>query len=468
MSKEGRRLGALNLALLLIFLMAAPVQAAPLASAGSSSGESYRIFVGDERFWSDETASGNGWSYADGTLTLNGYQGEDICASGDLTILSSGNVSIKCPDDYSGSGLNVDGTLLVVVKDGTFDVCGGSTANGYTGNAVRAAVFGCRFCEGTYGRFVAGSTNRSGAQAKDAILTGRLLFIADNVQEINYFIAGGSAPYSFGSIGGCGINAIDVTVNASGTISGGNGYSPGPAVYYSSSCNFGLANISLQSGHSSRTSSEIAIMSDSSAEGWSKDINTTAEKSSSRIEITINKYKVTLYGEGGTRGSATFTSLQEYYPASYDLSEYTFTRDGYIQTGWRNASGDLVPLDKKITPVKNTWFDAVWEKSEQQFSTDYCVVKTDRKEKAVTVTQTADWYDAIQNNDPEIFVAALYEREGRMIGLSSGAFSASGESSVRIPYSGSDLPLVKVYAIDMNDRPAGANVTMDLKYMQPD
>lgn len=86
------------------------------------------------------------------------------------------------------------------------------------------------------------------------------------------------------------------------------------------------------------------------------------------LQIRVNSYILTLFGEGGTlRGSnATYTSLQAYYPTWYDLEDYLFTRSGYTQVAWANASGDLTPLKQSYRPVRNTWFKAAWERSEAQ------------------------------------------------------------------------------------------------------
>ena len=41
----------------------------------------------------------------------------------------------------------------------------------------------------------------------------------------------------------------------------------------------------------------------------------------SAYSITVNWYRLTLMGNGGWYGGATFTDLIDYYPSYYDLSE---------------------------------------------------------------------------------------------------------------------------------------------------
>ena len=60
------------------------------------------------------SSSGSGWSYANNTLTLNGYNGTSIQAQGDLTIQVRGQNTIKADTLTSGTnGIEVDGTLTI-------------------------------------------------------------------------------------------------------------------------------------------------------------------------------------------------------------------------------------------------------------------------------------------------------------------------------------------------------------------
>lgn len=80
----------------------------------------------------------------------------------------------------------------------------------------------------------------------------------------------------------------------------------------------------------------------------------------SAYSITVNWYRLTLMGNGGWYGGATFTDLIDYYPSYYDLSEYVFSRFGHTQVAWTDASGDLVPLNDFFMPHGNTFLSATW------------------------------------------------------------------------------------------------------------
>ena len=60
------------------------------------------------------SSSGSGWSYANNTLTLNGYNGSSIKAEGDLTIQVRGQNTIKADTlTPETKGIEVDGTLTI-------------------------------------------------------------------------------------------------------------------------------------------------------------------------------------------------------------------------------------------------------------------------------------------------------------------------------------------------------------------
>ena len=61
-----------------------------------------------------KSESGSGWSYSNNTLTLNGYNGGTIVATGDLTIQLRGVNAIKTETLVSGSkAISVNGSLVI-------------------------------------------------------------------------------------------------------------------------------------------------------------------------------------------------------------------------------------------------------------------------------------------------------------------------------------------------------------------
>ncbi len=100
----------------------------------ATDGAAYSITVDGTTFNSDESKSGNGWSYADGTLTLDNYSGSSIFSAGDLTLIAKNSVAIKgtSSDVYStdSCGLVVTGTLIL-------DVSGDMIIVGANNNGVR-------------------------------------------------------------------------------------------------------------------------------------------------------------------------------------------------------------------------------------------------------------------------------------------------------------------------------------------
>ena len=71
MKTQLKKLFSMNLALLMLVMLAVPAQAA---------GDSYRISVGNTVFWSNEDRSGPGWTYTaeDHSLELTDYSGGEI------------------------------------------------------------------------------------------------------------------------------------------------------------------------------------------------------------------------------------------------------------------------------------------------------------------------------------------------------------------------------------------------------
>ncbi len=90
---------------LAIFITAFPV----LAFAAETEDSVYSITVGGETFQSDASKSGSGWSYSDGVLTLNNYNGSTVKSSGDLTVHTLNSVLISgiASDNYNSSSCGI-------------------------------------------------------------------------------------------------------------------------------------------------------------------------------------------------------------------------------------------------------------------------------------------------------------------------------------------------------------------------
>lgn len=93
----------------------------------------YAITVGTETFTSDVDAVGEGWSYSEttNTLTLDGYDGSGISASGDLTVYVKNDVKITgASSDVYGRelcGIVVNGKLTLSC-DGKAVINGGESS----------------------------------------------------------------------------------------------------------------------------------------------------------------------------------------------------------------------------------------------------------------------------------------------------------------------------------------------------
>ena len=326
------------------------------------AGTGYSISVGNTYFTSDENRSGSGWSYeAEGhALYLNGYQGSSIRASGDLVIYSSGTNRVTGSNGtyYGSNGISVSGGDLDILiwQNSSLTVTAGSGST-LGGDAVSVSD-GALWC-GCLGSasFTAGNTTGSNNLGGDA-LYGRY---GATLYGSGITARGGN---SYQGAGGCAVISSHANISADCTLTGGSGNYGGPAVYFGSTGYFDLVNADLTGG----SGLDNAAIQYSSGGSLTFHPHTTLYGSIYSLQIRVNRYILTLFGEGGTlNGSnATFTSLQAYYPAQYELEEYMFTRSGFTQVAWTNASGDLVPLKQSYMPTQNTWMEAKWERSAAQ------------------------------------------------------------------------------------------------------
>lgn len=393
-----KQLIALNLALLLVVLAATPALAAgpdgdvipyvpeaagaevvlpdPPAPDWAEEGDlnlqdasdtPYLISVDGTSFWSDQDTSGDRWSYEaeDHTLTLNGYYGGTINASGDLTVYTQNTVSITGTSggNYGGGGILVDGSLMLIVLSGSLHInAGDGRVRG--GDAIYAAQFSYGNLVGTDAYFYGGDATST--YASDSPLGGTginaafvLLYGSGRV----YIYGGDSSTYSYSdSMSGFGIYADTVYIESDCTIHGGYGVYSSPGIYFLSYCEFEVVNASIYC-HDYRGS---AVYTPNEGTYWYYNKHTTVSGPGTSITITPNRYRLRLYGgssDAALPGGATWTSLEAYYPTGYDLSDYLFQRPGYAQLAWTGSgysTSDPLPLNAYFTPATNCSLNAYW------------------------------------------------------------------------------------------------------------
>ncbi len=142
MIRTRTRLIALNLVLLLLL-------PAIFVARAQAADDSFWITVDGVRFQSNTDKSGSGWTYnADGqSLSLNGYNGGEIRASGDLVIYCLGASTVTGEDssNYGGNGITGSHSISIYLYT-TFNVTAGSgTARG--GSAIvadRVSILGSK------------------------------------------------------------------------------------------------------------------------------------------------------------------------------------------------------------------------------------------------------------------------------------------------------------------------------------
>ena len=325
----------------------------------ASRNTGYYISVDDTSFSSLYNAKGNGWEYQadDNMLFLNGYSGSGIRASGDLVIYAEGinEISGSTSTYYGSDGIISSGNLDVIIVDGTTSVSGG---NGFYrgGDGIYSDNYAFVYTFAGASLIVEGGDTAQTSTAGGNAIYGEIAHISGEgfVRAIG---GDGTSLYSNGCAGGCALIGNEVYVESSCELIGGEGYYAGPGIYFGSYCETGVVNATISCGNGQYN--KYAIQNSDELD-WYYNNHTILSGNSSSIKISIRQYTLRLFGCGGTRGIATFESLKAYYPTSYDLSEYSFQRLGYTQLGWRNASGDLAPLNTLYTPEKDTDLYAEW------------------------------------------------------------------------------------------------------------
>ena len=327
----GKKLIALNLAIGLILALLFGIPSAGAAYETPAAAEDmadapYLITVGGTRFYNTVDSSGSGWGYSakDRILTLNGYYGSGIRASGDLTIYTRGNFKATVTGSSGAEGaaaISVDGFLFIDTSSGgTARFYGGSGDTGFGGDGIRAQT----------------------------------VFIARSSRII---CTGGYGETS----GGCGISGGEVILNARiMDITGGdsNG-AAGPGISYNSRLYVGMCEMTVQAGNRSGT----PIVASGEGEcSYSAHVGMT-EIDSYLLVFTPDTYNIshtlTLDGCGGTYDGNATTVLSGPYPTYFYMEDYEFTRNGYKQTGWLDGTEGL-PLGVTLCPEADTTLYAIW------------------------------------------------------------------------------------------------------------
>lgn len=336
-------------------------------SLQDTSDSPYLISVDGTSFWSNQDTTGNQWSYRaeDHALTLTGYYGGSIRASGDLTVYTQNTVNITGADgsSYGSDGVAVDGTLMLIVLSGSVHISGGDgSVRG--GDAIHANEF-------NYGNLIGTSAYFYGGDATSTVYADEP-FGGCGIRAGFIMLLGTGRVYSYGgdvsysstakAMGGYGILTDTIYIESDCTIRGGNGYFCGPGICFLSYCQFGVVNASIICPGSVG----YAIFNPEERT-WYVSPHTTVGGTSLMRTITINQYRLNLYSNAGSSATlpngATWTSLQEYYPASYDLMDYIFQRPGYVQLAWTGSgysASDPLPLNTVFTPATNCSLYAYW------------------------------------------------------------------------------------------------------------
>ena len=342
-----KQLAALNLALLLLVSAAVPALAAEEGRAAS-----YPILVDGVRFNADESASGDGWQYdPNGGLSLEGYHGGAISASGDLAVYVRGDTTITAADggDYADSGIWTTGSLSLTLWGGSLTVRGG---DGYIrpGDAIFS---NSEFVFSSYsnGRVELYGGDLLSTSFSEPLTAGMGIF-APTVTLSGYgdstlTIQGGDAPTDrSGREGGAGILANVVIVSTDCTIRGGTGYLGGIGIIFDSMCEFDAVNANIIGGEAE----PLAIWGrreESSSLYYSRHTFVTGENTSaSGISVRVKDYTLTLDGDGGTTpDGATSISLTAPYGTGYSMDRYSFRKEGCVQVAW---TGEGCPMDDPL------------------------------------------------------------------------------------------------------------------------
>lgn len=375
MNAVKRRLIGLNLAVLMILSVIVPAaavtpgnapqpvvssyfQPAPVGSysvttnsSASTTGDAFPIVVGNASFYSTSDRAGTGWYYHAKTkrLELTDYQGGSIRAEGNLTVQTKGTVTIT--GTSGGSGIDVSGSLSLLVGGGSLTVIGGSAAT-QAGRAVSVSGNLRLFVSEGAATFLGGDATASGGYGGHALYADRVYLSGEHVTAI-----GGDG---FGNTAGCGIYANSVSVHADCALQGGVGSVNGPGIFFFSICDLGVIDATIAGGGPSTSPIQTRSIH---GELYCSPHTTFQRTATNQYTVQVRLYELLLHGSGGVDPEGNcVTTLQYHYSTCFDLQKYVFRRDGYVQTGWTETSqsGAWIALNAAYCPATDTDLYAYW------------------------------------------------------------------------------------------------------------
>ena len=380
----------------------------------AQSGQAYEIYVDDVQISSDTDAFGDGWTYtaAKNELLLKNYNGGEIYSYGDLTIISTGTVTVD--PIYLTPGIYAAGHLNILITDGKLMVFGANSSSEPTFAAAASGDLQCNSYDGASAYFSGGSTDGSEVFGGDALCSynGNVTLSGSNIN-----VLGGSSELYYGGFGiytskavylnadnctviggasdhgyGCGISGKSIyitgnnfwiggdygTYSSSLSISGNRGEIHGitygiycdsvstygsvtvesdrVGIYFTKSCHIGPALTTISGADS-------AFRWPKSINGPTYDPHMTFSGGITSYTFTPKQYTLILRDDDGviTVGS-TMTTLKAYYPTSYQLGLYMFKFPGYVQVAWEDGPYTVYPLDTEFLPPSNYFLSTMWLK----------------------------------------------------------------------------------------------------------
>lgn len=379
-------------------------------SGTAKAGQPYDIYVDDVKIGSGTDASGDGWSYtaATNTLALTDYDGGEIYSYGDLTITSSGTVTVD--PIYLNDGIYAAGNLNILITDGRLMVFGASSSSTPTFAAAASGNLQCNSYDGASAYFFGGDTNGTDVFGGDALCSyngnitlrgssinalggssGGLGIYAANtvyVSANNCTVIGGASDYGYG----CGISAKSIyitgdnfwiggdygTYSSSLSISGNRGEIYGTTygvycdsasiygsttiesdwigIYFTKNCHIGPALTTISGADS-------AFGWEDPSSGPTYDPHMTLSGDFTKYTFIPKQYTLILRDDDGViTVDSTMTTLKAYYPTSYQLGLYMFKFPGYVQVAWEDGPHTVYPLDTKFLPQSNCFLSTMWLK----------------------------------------------------------------------------------------------------------
>jgi len=309
----------------------------------TSAGESKHAYAGHGLKAVDITLSGSGISANGGgfrtTISSFGYGGSGLFATGHVFLhgsdfsLFGGRGSY-----YGGYGIN---TKTVTVQAERVSALGG--------NAATCGGHGIYASGNVY--LTSGSITASGGD--------------------------GNTAANSGGIGGRGVATLgSFYVSATATLTGGNGYACAAGVVYGNTCNFGLANVTVQ-GRGQIEVFPVKYFTGATATiSYHEHVHAPTSDDKTTLIVRINEYEMILDGNGGTfNGSEQLSMEKSPYPTYYDLADYPFTMSGRALMGWGSSStteansNNLLPLNARVHPKADratlyaSWTSTDYEKN---------------------------------------------------------------------------------------------------------